>query len=100
MMSPNQCARAIALVMRGLDPRIHVAVPDCGDAWMAGTSPAMTVNWIDSKWFILSQTLRSSRLGRGGERSERVREERGRDVRAAGGSAAGAVRPSDAGADQ
>jgi hypothetical protein len=27
--------------MRGLDPRIHVLAPN--KAWMAGTSPAMTV---------------------------------------------------------
>ena len=32
-------------VMRGPDPCIHVArtAPRCGEAWMAGTSPAMTI---------------------------------------------------------
>jgi hypothetical protein len=47
MTRPNQCA-ATAVVMRGLDPRIHVTPPlhlAYGEAWMAGTSPAMTVHF-------------------------------------------------------
>jgi hypothetical protein len=43
----------LRVVMRGLDPRIHVvagAARPVGRTWMAGTSPAMTTfGWLQSR---------------------------------------------------